>query len=89
MDIDPQIMTNLIFCILTLALGITAYIKMKRMWALLLGVAFACFGVSHLFTILDLAETLDIVMLVTRTIGYLLTIWVIYWYACRKYARES
>lgn len=86
MDIDPQILTNLIFCIIILALGVTSYLKMKRMWPLLLGAAFACFGVSHLFTILDLADTLEAVMLVTRIIGYGLTFWVIYWYGCRKYA---
>ena len=87
MDIDPQILTNLIFCIIILALGITAYIKMKKLWPLLLGAAFACFGVSHLFVILDIADTLDTVMLVTRVIGYALTLYVIYWYGCRKYAK--
>ncbi len=86
MDIDPQILTNLIFCVIILCLGITSYLKMKRMWPLLLGAAFACFGASHLFTLLDLAESLEVLLFVIRTIGYLLTFWVIYWYGCRKYA---
>ena len=86
MDIDPGILTNLIFCIITLCLGITAYLKMKKMWPLLLGIAFAFFGVSHLFTIIGIDDTQEITMVVTRVIGYLLALYVIYWYGCRKYA---
>ena len=88
MDIDPVILTNLIFCIIILALGITAYSKMKRRWALLIGIAFAFFGVSHLFTIIGIDDTQETVMLVTRIIGYGLTLSSIYWYGCRKYARS-
>jgi hypothetical protein len=87
MDIDPTILTNLVFCVIILCLGITGYIKMKRMWPLLIGVAFAFFSVSHLFTILDLKETPESVLLVARTIAYLLVLFTIYWYGCRKYAR--
>ena len=86
MDIDPGILTNLIFCVITLCLGITAYSKMKKMWPLLLGIAFAFFGVSHLFTIIGIEESQETVMAITRVIGYLLTLYVIYWYGCRKYA---
>jgi hypothetical protein len=86
MDIDPGILINLIFCVIILALGITAYSKMKRMWPLLIGIAFAFFGVSHLFTIIGIDQSQETVMLVTRIIGYLLTVWAVYWYACRKYA---
>ncbi len=86
MDIDPGIMVNLIFCIITLALGITAYTKMKKLWPLFIGIAFAFFGVSHLFTIIGIEDSQEIVMLVTRIIGYALTIFAIYWYGCRKYA---
>jgi hypothetical protein len=87
MDIDPVILLNLIFCIIILALGITGYAKMKRLWPLLLGIAFGFFGVSHLFTIIGIDESQEVVMLVTRIIGYGLTLAAIYWYGCRKYAR--
>jgi hypothetical protein len=86
MDIDPGILINLIFCIIILCLGITAYLKMKNMWPLLIGIAFGFFSVSHLFTIIGIEESQEIVMVVTRIIGYGLTLWAIYWYACRKYA---
>ena len=86
MDIDPGILTNLIFCVIILCIGITAYLKMKKMWPLLLGVAFAFFGVSHLFTIIGIDDSQEIVMLVTRIIGYGLTLFAVYWYGCRKYA---
>ena len=56
------------------------------MWPLLLGIAFALFGVSHLFTILDLADTIEAVIIVIRAIGYLLTLYTMYWFGCRKYA---
>lgn len=87
MDIDPAIMVNLIFCVITLALGITAYFKMKKMWPLFIGIAFAFFGVSHLFTIIGIEDSQEITMVVTRVIGYVLTLIAIYWYGCRKYAR--
>ena len=87
MDIDPGIMVNLIFCIIIFALGVTAYVKMKRLWPLFIGIAFAFFGVSHLFTIIGIENSQEIVMLVTRIIGYALTLYVVYWYGCRKYAR--
>jgi hypothetical protein len=86
MDIDPIIMVNLIFCIIILALGITSYLKMKRTWPLFIGIAFGLFGVTHLFTILDMAESLDSLMLVMRIIGYGLVLSAVYWYGCRKYA---
>jgi hypothetical protein len=87
MDIDPIVLINLIFCIIIMCLGITGYLKMKRLWPLLLGVAFGFFGVSHLFTIIGIDESQEVVMLVTRIIGYGLTLAAIYWYGCRKYAR--
>jgi len=86
MDIDPGILINLIFCIITLALGIVGYTKMKKIWPLLIGIAFAFFGVSHLFTIIGIDDSQEIVMLVTRIVGYALTLLSIYWYGCRKYA---
>lgn len=86
MDIDPGILINLIFCIIILCLGITAYAKMKKMWPLLIGIAFAFFGVSHLFTIIGIDDSQEVVMLVTRIIGYALTLSSVYWFGCRKYA---
>jgi hypothetical protein len=87
MDIDPTILTNLIFCIIILALGITAYFKMKRMWPLFIGIAFAFFGVSHLLTIIGIDESQEVVMLITRIIGYGLTLAAVYWFGCRKYSK--
>ncbi len=88
MDIDPQILTNFIFCVIILSMGVTAYIKNRRTWALLLGAAFGFFGVSHLFTLLDLKETLEGLLYAVRIAGYGLTFWVVYWYGCRKYSQS-
>jgi hypothetical protein len=87
MDIDPMVLTNFIFCVIILCLGITSYLKMRRLWPLLVGVAFGLFGVSHLFTLLDLKETLESVLLVARIIAYMLVLYAIYWYGCRKYSQ--
>jgi uncharacterized membrane protein YhfC len=87
MDIDPVVLSNLIFCIIILCLGITSYSKMKRLWPLFIGIAFGLFGVSHLFTLLDLKETLESVLLVARVIAYMLVLFTIYWYGCRKYSQ--
>lgn len=86
MDIDPVVMVNLILCIIILALGVTAYVKTKRTWPLLIGAAFGFFGISHLFSIIGIAEDLETVLLVARIAGYGLTLYAIYWYGCRKYA---
>jgi hypothetical protein len=87
MDIDPVILVNLIFCVIILAIGITAYAKTRRLWPLLIGVAFGFFGVSHLFVIIGIEESQEVTMLVTRIIGYALTLAAVYWFGCRKYAK--
>ncbi len=68
---------NLIFCIIIFLLGIWAYVKIKSLPALYIGIAFFLYAVSHVLGLMGLAESLNLVGLVTRIIGYLLTIYAI------------
>ena len=69
---------NLILAVIILALGIWAYSKKKTDAALLVGIAFGLFAVSHLLTLLELADTLNTLLVVIRILGYLTAIFAVY-----------
>ena len=69
---------NLILAVIILILGIWAYSKKKADAALLIGIAFGLFGVSHLLTLLGLSRTLNTLLIVIRILGYLTTIFAVY-----------
>ncbi len=84
MDLDPIYLTNLILCVIILALGIIGYKKGGNKTPLYIGIAFGLFGVSHLLTLLDLKETLTTFLIVIRTLAYLLVIFTLYRVAFRR-----
>ena len=69
---------NLVFCLAILAFGVWVYFKYESSAALYIGIAFAFYAVSHVLGLLGLAESLNMVGVVTRAIGYLLTIFALY-----------
>ena len=69
---------NLVLCIVIVALAIVAYISKKSRIAMFIGIAFALFGVSHFMTLIGLATSLADVLLVVRTLGYLVIIFALY-----------
>jgi len=69
---------NLVFCLVILAFGVWVYFKYKSSAALYIGIAFAFYAVSHVLGLLGLAGSLNMVGVVTRAIGYLLTIFALY-----------
>ena len=77
MNWDPLLTTNLILCIIILALGIWTYFKNKVDWPLYIGIAFGLFGISHLFTILGLASGLTTFLIAVRLIAYLLVVYTL------------
>jgi len=78
---DPIYAVNLVLCILILILGIWGCKKKKGdMIPLYIGIAFGLFGISHLATLLDLKATLTEVLIVIRTIAYLIVIFALYKY---------
>ena len=82
--LDMGLVMNLIFCLIVLAMGIWAYFKNKSYAALYLGIAFAFYAVSHVLGLMGLAESLNMVGVVTRAIGYLLTIYAVYLLIAKK-----
>ncbi len=81
---DPIYTTNLILCIVIVVLGIVGFKKSGDVTPLFVGIAFGLFGLSHLTTLLGLKETLTVVLLVVRTIAYLLVAFTLYGIAFRR-----
>ena len=69
---------NLVLCVVIVALAIVAYTSKKSRIAMYIGAAFALYGVSHLMTLIGLATSLTDVLLVVRTLGYLVIIFALY-----------
>ena len=69
---------NLILAVIILVLGIWAYGKKKTDAALLIGIAFGLFAISHLLTLLGLSGTLNTLLIVIRILGYLTAIFAVY-----------
>ena len=75
---NPIVIVNLILCIIILGLGIWGYNKKKDAVPLYIGIAFGLFGVSHILTLLGLASTLTVLLIVIRLIAYLLVVFALY-----------
>ena len=75
---DTTTIVNLVLCVVIVALAIVAYTSKKSRIALYIGIAFALYGVSHLMTLIGLATSLADVLLVVRTLGYLVIIFALY-----------
>jgi len=78
MTLDPIILTNVIACFIIFILGIVGYVRSKEAWILWMGIAFVLFGVTHLFTLLDLQEALATSILAIRIVGYLVVAVTVY-----------
>jgi uncharacterized membrane protein (UPF0136 family) len=76
--LDPIYIINLTLCIIILVLGVFGYRKTGNPVPLYVGVAFGLFGVSHLATILGLKDPLEAVLIVIRTVAYLVVIVALY-----------
>jgi hypothetical protein len=75
---------NLVLGVVILALGIWAYNKKKDELPLYIGIAFGLFAFSHLLTLLGLAASFDILLIIIRLIAYLLVIFVLYRILAKK-----
>ncbi len=84
MTLDPITLTNLVLCAIILVLGIVGYKRSEEAWLLFIGIAFGLFGVSHLLTLLGLKEALTTLLIVIRTLAYLLVAFTLYWIAFRR-----
>ena len=75
---DPIYAVNLVLCVATLILGVAGYRRSKSVVPLYIGIAFGLFGLSHLATLLGLKDALEMVLVVVRTIAYLIVAFALY-----------
>ena len=69
---------NLILCIAILIFGIVAWQRTKNRITLFVGTAFGLFGLSHLASLLGLSNKLNILLIVIRTLAYLLVAYALF-----------
>ena len=75
---DTTTIMNFVLCVVIVALAIVAYTSKKSGIALYIGVAFALFGISHLTNLIAPGAVLTDVLLIIRTLGYLIVIFALY-----------
>jgi hypothetical protein len=71
---------NLLLCIVIFLLGYLVYRKQERMSALLIGIAFGLFGLSH-FSVLSGIAFPEITFILLRICGYILVaaaLWLLF-----------
>jgi TctA family transporter len=77
---DPIVIINLMLCLVILFLGVVIYQKSNDVNALLIGIAFGLFGLSHLNTLLGLSLFPEITFALLRICGYILVAVALYGY---------
>jgi uncharacterized membrane protein (UPF0136 family) len=75
---DPISAVNLILCIVILILGVAGYRRSRSAIPLYIGIAFGLFGLSHLATLMGLKDTLEVALVVVRTVAYLIVAFALY-----------
>jgi len=75
--LDPITSMNLVLCVVIVALAVAAYIKKKNAVALYIGTAFGLFGLSHFITLIGYAVSLTTILVVVRTLAYLIVIFAL------------
>ena len=80
---------NLILCIVILVFGIVGWQRSKSRVVLYVGTAFGLFGLSHLASLLGLSSALNVLLIVIRTLAYLLVTYALFLVAYGKKAAGS
>ena len=75
---DTMTFINLILCIVILIFGILGYQRSKSQVVLYVGLAFGLFGLSHLATLFGLKESLNTILIIDRTVAYLLVTYALF-----------
>jgi uncharacterized membrane protein (UPF0136 family) len=75
---------NLILCIVILVFGIISWQRSKSRVVLYVGTAFGLFGLSHLANLLGLNTSLNVALIVVRTLAYLLVTYAMFLAAYSK-----
>jgi hypothetical protein len=69
---------NTVLCVIIVILGVLIYLQKGQMNALLIGIGFGLFAISHIYTLLDLASCWETALITVRTSGYILVIAALY-----------
>jgi hypothetical protein len=83
-EIMAVLYSNLVLCIAILVLGVLGYAREKKDFILYIGIAFGVFGLTHLLDILGLSASLFILIIILRSVAYLIVIFSIYRAIIRK-----
>jgi hypothetical protein len=75
---DPIALVNLILAVIILIMGIVEYVRTKSRVELYIGTAFGLFAVSHLMTLLGLAASQAVLLIIIRILAYLIVIYALY-----------
>ena len=81
---DPVLSINLVLCVVIVIMGVWQYIRTKSRVELYVGTAFGLFGISHLLTLLGLAASLTVPLIIIRLLAYLIVIYALYIAIARK-----
>lgn len=75
---DPIVVVNLLLSLVILVLGIVGWRRSGSDYPLYIGIAFGLFGFSHLMTLLGLSESMKTVLIIVRTVAYLVVVFTVY-----------
>lgn len=71
-------MLNLVLCVVIFIFGLMGWRRSGKVLPLYIGIAFGLFGLSHLATILGLVAKLEVLLIVIRTVAYLIVVYAVY-----------
>jgi uncharacterized membrane protein (UPF0136 family) len=75
---DTMTFLNLTLCVVTLVVAIIGYQRSKSRAVLSVGVAFGLFGLSYLVMLFGLHEAFYVILILVRTLAYLLVLYALY-----------
>ncbi len=81
---DTITAVNLVLSVIILVLGYWGYKKSNDKVPLYVGIAFGLFGISHLATLFGFKQSLESVLIIIRTLAYLIVIFAVYKIAFKR-----
>jgi hypothetical protein len=76
--LDAVTVVNFVLAAVIFILGVSLFGRKKSSLALYIGIAFGLFAISHLVTLLGLAESLAIPLIAVRMLAYLIVIFALF-----------
>jgi hypothetical protein len=69
---------NLVMTVIIMTVGLIGWGRSKKVLPLYFGIAFGLLALSHLATILGMAASLEVLLIVIRTAAYLIIVYALY-----------